>query len=943
MSCWTDLDFGEWALLYWIRGYRVNAFYRSILPALLFAAMLAGCGNETPPELIQSAKALIAKGDYPGASIQLKNALQQQDDGEARFLLAVSLTKTGNLAGAEPHLRRALEQKFSPDLVYPELARVMFGLGKVEKLIAELEGIKIGDPKAASAVGAVIGEAQIALGKLDKAQVAFAEAISLNPDESRALVGEARLFAAKGNLPSAVSRVEAIVAKSPDNPQALALQAELLVAQDKPDEALKVLARLIKVAPFNGLARFSMVSLLITHGKFEEAASGIADMKKAMPSDIRGKYLEALLAYRKGQPVQARDAALQVLKAIPEHGPSLVLAGASEFQLGVLPTAEMYLRKAVAGSPDNVFARNLLVATYLRKGQAEKAESTLEYALKKTPNEPTVLRAAGEVAFANNKLTDAARFYEQALLREKDSASLRTRLAQIRFASGDMRRAMDELEVASGLSGQEFQADLSLVAAHMSRKEYDQALRAVATLEKKQPNNPLTHTTKGTVYASQNDIKKARASLERALSIQYNYVPAARILASLDLAEKNLPAAKGRFEAILAKDSMNEGALLSLAEVQISGKDPQNDVVATLNKAIKANPGSVSARIALVRFHLGAMNTKDALAVAQAANQSIPNDPAILDALGSSQLAAGESANAIETFGKFSAQDPDSPVPLLKTASAQYAAKQVDASIQTLRKVLSSRPTLVEARRQLIVTLVASGRIDEALKESRGVQAALPRQAIGFALEGDIFANQKRFVEGAAAYAEGIKRQALPELVIRQHQLLMAAGKAKEADAATSKWLKDMPGDHMVRLYLAETAMKDRKFPDAIKRYREVLEKRPENLLALNNLAWALHEQNDPSALAYAERAYAKAPAAGDVLDTYGWILLNSGNTPRALDVLAKAVAASPKSAEVRLHYAKALVKSGDKVSAKRELESVVATVASGSIRNEAELMLKSN
>lgn len=920
----------------------MKTFYRSTLLALLFATMLTSCGDETSPELIQSAKSLIAKGDFAGASIQLKNALQQQDDGEARYLLAVSLTKVGNLAGAEPHLRRALEQKFSPDQVYPELARVMFGLGKVEKLVAEFDGVKIGDPKAASAVGAVIGEAQIALGRLDKAQLAFAEAISLNPDESRALVGEARLFAANGNLPGAVSRVEAILGKSPENPQALALQAELLVAQQKPDEALEVLGKLIKVAPFNGLARFSMVSLLITHGKFDEAASGIADMKKTMPSDVRGKYLEALLAFRKGQPVQARDAALQVLKAIPEHGPSLVLAGASEFQLGVLPTAEMYLRKAVSGSPDNFFARNLLVATYLRKGQAEKAENTLEYALKKTPNEPTVLRAAGEVAFANNKLTDAARYYEQALSREKDSASLRTRLAQIRFASGDMGRAMDELETASGLSGQEFQADLSLVAAHVSRKEYDKALRAVATLEKKQPNNPLTHTTKGTVYASQNDNKNARDSLERALSIQYNYVPAARILARLDLAEKNLPAAKGRFEAILAKDALNEGALLSLAEVQISGKDPQSDVVATLDRAIKANPGSVSARIALVRFHLGAMNAKDALVVAQAANQSIPNDPAILDALGSSQLAAGESTQAIETFGKLSALDPDSPIPLIKAASAQFAAKQTDASIQTLRKVLSTSPARIDALRQLIVTLVASGRIDEALKEARGVQTAFPKQAIGFALEGDVFANQKRFVEGAAAYAEGIKRQPLPDLAIRQHQLLLAAGKAKEANAVASKWLKDMSGDHVVRLYLAETAMKDRKFPDAVKRYREVLEKRPENLVALNNLAWALHELNDPSALAYAERAYTKAPVAGDVLDTYGWILLNSGQTSRALEILAKAVAASPKSAEVRLHYAKALVKSGDKISAKRELESVVGLVASGPLRIEAEQMLKS-
>ena len=188
------------------------------------------------------------------------------------------------------------------------------------------------------------------------------------------------------------------------------------------------------------------------------------------------------------------------------------------------------MRKVLARFPRSLYARNLLVATYLRKGQPVKAEDTLAPGLKQAPQDPTILRAAGEVAFANNKFVDAAKYYEQALVFEKDSVSLRTRLAQIRLAAGETVRALVDLETASGLDKNAYQADLSLVSTYLSQKQYEKALDAVATLESKQPSNPLTFVTKATIYIARRDVKSARSSLEKALSIQFNYLPAARIL-----------------------------------------------------------------------------------------------------------------------------------------------------------------------------------------------------------------------------------------------------------------------------------------------------------------------------------------------------------------------------------------------------------------------------
>jgi uncharacterized protein (TIGR03790 family) len=95
--------------------------------------------------------------------------------------------------------------------------------------------------------------------------------------------------------------------------------------------------------------------------------------------------------------------------------------------------------------------------------------------------------------------------------------------------------------------------------------------------------------------------------------------------------------------------------------------------------------------------------------------------------------------------------------------------------------------------------------------------------------------------------------------------------------------------------------------PDkAIERYRIVLKMQPRNVLALNNLAYALAvRKNSPAeALPFAERAITLAPQDPNVLDTVGWIQHLNGNSREAAKVLADAVRRAPNVAEIRLHAA---------------------------------------
>ena len=57
----------------------------------------------------------------------------------------------------------------------------------------------------------------------------------------------------------------------------------------------------------------------------------------------------------------------------------------------------------------------------------------------------------------------------------------------------------------------------------------------------------------------------------------------------------------------------------------------------------------------------------------------------------------------------------------------------------------------------------------------------------------------------------------------------------------------------------------------AIEQYREIVKAAPDNVAALNNLAWLLYEQGEAqAAVAYARQPYDRAPDKMEVADTLG-------------------------------------------------------------------------
>lgn len=144
--------------------------------------------------------------------------------------------------------------------------------------------------------------------------------------------------------------------------------------------------------------------------------------------------------------------------------------------------------------------------------------------------------------------------------------------------------------------------------------------------------------------------------------------------------------------------------------------------------------------------------------------------------------------------------------------------------------------------------------------------------------------------------------------------LRLLAQAARQAGAPDAERLaqraKFPPPQELARILAdADAALKARNWGNAIAAYERILSVTDgRNPLVLNNLAFA-HDQvgNKQVALGYALRALKEAPHSASVMDTAGWLLIETGgDRTRALGLLRAASAKAPGNATIKAHLAAA-------------------------------------
>lgn len=891
------------------------------IAALLIAAAVAGCEQDSPDAARAKAIEYQKKGEASAAIIVLKTTLEAAPrDPQSRYLLARNYIEVGDPVSAEKEIRLGIAQGHPSNLTTPVLGKSLLQQGKFQNVIDETQN-EVGAKD--SEVLCLRGDAYLALGRPEDARQLYETVLRTDPSFSHAAIGLGRLSYIVHDVAAANRYAAQALAAQPRNVDALMFKGDLLRAENQASAALATYDQVLAINPVHPTAHVEKAYLQIGMADYPAAEAELKKARQIAPGSVLVAYSQSLLDFSRGANAAAQESITRVLRVAPSHMPSLLLAGAISLNLNSLHQAEHHFRQYLEKNPDNLYARKLLAQTLLRRGNSPEALLVLEPALKGQREDAQLLALAGESYMQASNFDRAAQFFEKASALEPKAAELRTSLAMSKLGKGQSAEAVHDLQVATTLDRDSPKAGIALVRTELSLRHYDRAYDAAVALEKAQPQNAAAHDLKGMALVGKGDLKAARAGFSKALAMQSAYFPAAANLAQLDLLENKPADAKQHLQAFLTANPANVDAMTALAVLASSEKKTE-EATQWLVRAAAVDPTAVAPAVGLVSQYLQTGQNQKALDLALQLKVANADNLDLMDLMGKAQLANGDQDGAMATYQKLASAMPRSANVQMQLAAMLMLKKKYAAAEETLKAALALQPDFPAAQLALAELYVRKHWNDLALMTAEKMQRNHPTSSAGFQLAGDVLMADRKPAQAIAAYERAFAITANNELTIKIANALTVAGKPDDAGKRVAQWMQAHPDDLRVQLYQGEMLLAQKKFKPAASHFEGIVKQHPRDVAALNNLAMAYLLSQDPRAATVAEQALGVAGERADVMDTFGWILVEQGNLARGLPILLRASKLAPGASDIRYHVAMGLIKAGDKPAARKELELIV-------------------
>ncbi len=880
----------------------------------------------TTQSYIQDAQRYFKDGKYDAAVIQLKNALQQNaDNGQARLLLGKTYLKLGDGAAAESQLQRAKDLGVArKDWVVP-LGKAYLLRGKSQKVLHEIEPQSSLPASIRAAVLALRGEALLIQGQPLDAQKSFTASLALEPKQPEALLGQARIAFADKDKKTTLAKIDQALAADPNSLDGWLLKGEVYRREADYKESKKAFAHALVLAPSSISAQLGLATAELGLRQDDKALKLVGKVLHKVPGLPVANYLKALIMFRKGDLDHAQTLLQTALRSAPNYPAAHLLLGTVDYVQGDLNEAEVHLRKYTNSMPNNVAAMKLLGATLIKLDEANDAVGVLISADKLAPKDPQTLALLGTAYLRSGDSSQGLKYLRQASEIDPDFAAVKAQLAMAYLSKGDSDKAVSELQSAVHLGPGLVQADALLILTQIHKGDYDGALTSARAFAKKHPKDALAYNLEGAAYLGKKDLGEARAAFKKALEVNPKFHAARINLARLDVLQGKLEDAEREYGDVLANAPGNLNALLGMAELAGRRGDEQKQLK-LLRKAQDSNPAATQPALLLVDHYLKAGDALKAVDVARTLQTAHPKSPLALRALGLAQMAADLDVSAVATFQTLTSIVPKSAQAYYLLGQAQVGRGEQNHAGASFHKALKLNPDYLPAQVGLTRLELAMKEIPKAHELAIRIQQQHPKLALGYELNGDIYAAEKEYGAAAKSYGSAYDRQASRELAIKRYQMLKQKGEQGSALQSLRQWVAKSPHDTKMYLLLGTASLQAGQTQEAIKSYDTVLASDAHNVTALNNLAWLYRDSDRSKALDYAERAYKLVPERPEVMDTLGWLLIKNGDNQRALTILQSAVSIAPTMPEIRYHMAVALNAVGRKSEALLELDRLVKT-----------------
>jgi predicted Zn-dependent protease len=895
-----------------------------IIAALVALIIVGGAGagwwvyKHVLHNSVAAGEALLAKGDVRGASLELRNAVRDHpQNARAHLVLAQVLLRQGDAVAAEKELKQAQALHYPGPELLPLLARSYLGQERFRDLLRDIPpGTLPAKQEAEILVDRSI--AQTALGDLQSAGASASAAERLDPTLPDAKLAAARILTVGGKRVPALLKVDEALKLDPKLLEALGLKSDILREQGNLEQALATLDQAVAVGPTLPRVRVARARLLLLLGEDTKAGADLDIAIKGEPRNAIAHFLKALLLVR-AKDWQAADVELQkiqpVLNQVPRGDYYYALVKSN---IGQLEQAIDSATRYTAHSPQDPNGFRLLARIDLLLHKPADAAAALKR-----------VTALGAAATALPVGVTAAVHAADA-----NSAEGLTEVAAQQIGHGDVAGAAHDLEQSLDVRPKPADTGAAKVLSALAAGEAGGAQAALDRLRKDPAADPMAVANlAGLVRMADLDFAGAQKTWEDAIKRWPTAVPLQINLARVQELTGHSAAAEKILASVLTEQPAQGQALRLM--IELLGTHGRLDEAITYVKAARnAVPGEVPLLVTEAALQAQAKEFQAAYATLDEVPLEQAQSPLLLTVRGQIQLAQGRVKDAIDSFRQILLSHPGDQGTRERLIQLLAASKQGDEALRLAREGLALAPGNSTMMR-LVVSLVNTTQgLDAALAEI----AQLRRDPVNLPavrmLKGALYMGAKRYADAVAADQEEMKQAPFTALVLATAQALGAAGHQDQALALLRDWVAKQP-DAAVSEAIAAVELSTSNFDAAAEQLQAVIAARPDDVQALNNLAWIYQTQHNPKARALAQRAYLLQPTAA-VADTLGWILLQGGDAANGIVLMRRAAAAMPNDPAVLYHFAVALKDTGDRDNAARLIAAVLASPAKFGERDAA-------
>lgn len=605
-----------------------------------------------------------------------------------------------------------------------------------------------------------LAEAYVAAGDRQNALREFVRAGDLLPDNVDVQMKTGSILLGAGRFNEAKVVAEKVLKKTPANARAQVLLGYSLAGLRNLDAAIEELEKALILDSSKAAVYANIGDLQLAKGQVQAAEAAFKSAVAAAPKSVDAHLAFARFYWSAGKPAEA-EAWLQSGLQLEPSNP-LTLRALALFYLvsGRPPEAERYL-KSLAEQTTLPAPRIALADYYVSMARKEEAVKLLKPLLDDATVGAAAKQRLASIAYVDNQRVEAHRLVDELLRQNPKSVAALLLKSRFLLADKSPDSALQKAKEAIAIDPQSAAAHHALGLAYARTYDIENAAAAFseeARLDKTsvgaqlelarlrlgsgqgaaglvlaqgavqlQPNNRDARLMLARARLAVADLSGAETELRSLVDKFPEWAPPYAQLGFVQIAKRDLPAARRQFERALQVDGESLDALRGLLSVSVmSGR---------LDEALKTISLKLMAR---------------------------PSDPTFLLMASEIHTARGDLQKAEQTLLKVIENDPDNLAAFTSLGHLYLREKKLDESLKRFGEIAKTRPKLLGPQIMIAYILHIQNKLPEAKQQYQRVLQLDPDAAVAANNLAWLYAEHGEKLDMALELAQTAKKK-LPE------------------------------------------------------------------------------------------------------------------------------------------------------------------------------------